>query len=89
MNAKPYFGERLRKRRRELDLTQAETAELIGMARQNYSPFEVGSKYPGDDYQAKLADILELPLLRLKSWIIIDKYGEEACKEVCKELKAL
>ena len=44
--AKSYFGENLRRIRREMGMTQKELAALISVTHSSISEWETGDKYP-------------------------------------------
>lgn len=55
-------GERLKKRREELELTQEYVAEVLGVSRQTISNWENSRSYPDIERIVKLSDIYELSL---------------------------
>lgn len=55
-------GERLKKRREELELTQEYVAEVLGVSRQTISNWENSRSYPDIERILKLSDIYELSL---------------------------
>lgn len=87
MSDNSYFGKRLAERRKELRLTQYQIAELLGMKRPNYRPYEMGDKYPAPKYQPALAEILGISENELKAWRVIDEFGPEVVQLACRVLK--
>lgn len=50
----------MKKRREELKLTQAEIAELIGIARSTYTNIERGEKNPSFEIMLKVKEVLKV-----------------------------
>ena len=59
---KKSFGKRLRKLRRNNDITQEELAEKIGMSSNFISQLERGINAPSFDVLAKLAEVFQVPV---------------------------
>lgn len=59
---KKSFGKRLRKLRRNSDITQEELAEKIGMSSNFISQLERGINAPSFDVLAKLAEVFQVPV---------------------------
>ena len=57
---KVKFGKRLRKLRRNMDLTQEELAERVGVSSNFIGQVERGTNAPSFDVLAKLAEVLEV-----------------------------
>src|SRR3546814_15153242 len=55
------FGRAIRARRKAQRLTQAETAQLLGVQTQTVSQWELGSKSPQPRFYTKLVEFLDLP----------------------------
>jgi DNA-binding XRE family transcriptional regulator len=49
----------LKKRRKELRLTQQEVAQRVGLKRQTYQNYENGKREPGIDVMKRLSDLFE------------------------------
>ena len=64
-NIKPLFGKRLRRLRRQADLTQEQLAERIGVSVEFVSNMERGINAPSFDTLEKLADSLKLKVSEL------------------------
>ncbi len=62
---KNQFGKRLRKLRRNSDITQEELAEKIGMSSNFISQLERGINAPSFEVLAKLAAALQVPVREL------------------------
>ena len=68
-------GERIRKRRKELNLRQGEFAKLAGVAQSTLSDIERGdSKLPSAAVLMRMAEVLKVT----QAWIITGKDGEIA-----------
>lgn len=50
------FGQKLTELRKQKNLTQAELAKILGVARTTYSSYEQGRRKPDDEIQKKIAD---------------------------------
>jgi transcriptional regulator with XRE-family HTH domain len=59
------FCQQIIARRKELDLTQADVAERLGIARPAYSAIEAGRKTPGLDTVERVANALQIPAIEL------------------------
>ena len=59
------FGKAIRRRRRELDLSQEELAERAGLHRNYISGIETGTRNPSLKNIEKLANALEISMARL------------------------
>lgn len=59
------FCQRIVERRRELDLTQAQVAERLGVKRPVYSAIEAGRTTPGLDVVERVANALEISAIEL------------------------
>jgi transcriptional regulator with XRE-family HTH domain len=59
---KVKFGKRLRKFRRNKDVTQEQLAELIGVSADFISQIERGLRSPSFENLQKLSEVLEVPL---------------------------
>jgi transcriptional regulator with XRE-family HTH domain len=59
------FGKAIRRRRRELDLSQEELAERAGLHRNYVSGIETGTRNPSLKNIEKLAKALEISIARL------------------------
>ena len=59
---KNKFGKRLRKLRRNSDITQEELAEKIGVSSNFISQLERGINAPSFEVLAKLAEVFEVPV---------------------------
>src|SRR5215211_3941729 len=55
------FGQRVRQHRRELDLTQEDFAQLVGIATETVSKIERGERRPSKHVAERMAQVLELP----------------------------
>ncbi len=53
------IGERIRQRRRQLDITQEELAEMISSTQKQISRYESNNALPGSDSLAELAKALQ------------------------------
>lgn len=53
------FADKLKEKRKEVNLTQKEIAEQIGIKQNTYSDWETGRTQPNLDYLSKLAHILD------------------------------
>lgn len=56
------FGYWLRRKRKALDLTQAQFAERVGCSKAAIRKFEAGERYPSQAMAERLAEILAIPL---------------------------
>ncbi|MFR4285576.1 MAG: helix-turn-helix domain-containing protein [Enterococcus italicus] len=56
------FGHRLMDLRKQKKLTQAEMADILGVARTTYSSYEQGRRTPDVDIQNKIADYFKVSL---------------------------
>jgi transcriptional regulator with XRE-family HTH domain len=56
----PNFGDVIRRRRRELDLTQEEVAARVKTSTPYVGHLETGQRHPSDKIVAKLAEVLGL-----------------------------
>lgn len=56
------FGHRLMELRKKKRLTQAELADILGVARTTYSSYEQGRRTPDVDIQNKIADYFGVTL---------------------------
>lgn len=56
------FGHRLMDLRKQKKLTQAEMANILGVARTTYSSYEQGRRTPDVDIQNKIADYFKVSL---------------------------
>src|SRR5215213_1138829 len=54
------FGQRLRQRRKELDLTQENFAQRVGIATETVSKIERGERRPSKHVAERMAQVLEL-----------------------------
>lgn len=54
------FGERIKKRRKELRLSQLETAERLGISPNHLSSLETGKSKPSYDVICNLCDVLNI-----------------------------
>lgn len=59
---KTMFGKRLRKYRRNKDLTQEQLAELVGVSVDFVSLIERGLSSPSFDTIQKMSEVLEVPV---------------------------
>ncbi len=59
---KNKFGKRLRKLRRNSDITQEELAEKIGVSSNFISQLERGINAPSFEVLAKLAEVFQVPV---------------------------
>ena len=59
------FGERLKHRRQDLEITQAQLAELLSVSRSAISNWEVGRNYPDLDILISLSEILQTSIDQL------------------------
>ena len=57
-----YQPEKLKARRKELNLTQKDIADLLGISYQAYSAWERGVKQPSKEKVKKLEQILDVPI---------------------------
>ena len=57
-----YQPEKLKARRKELNLTQKDIADLLGISYQSYSALERGVKQPSKEKVKKLEQILDVPI---------------------------
>jgi predicted ATPase/DNA-binding XRE family transcriptional regulator len=55
------FGQRVRQHRRELDLTQEDFAQRVGIATETVSKIERGERRPSKHVAERMAQVLELP----------------------------
>lgn len=55
----------LKRRRKELGLTQAELAEKAGIAQNTISGYEAGERFPSRDNLGKLAEALDCKISEL------------------------
>jgi len=56
------FGQKLTELRKQKNLTQAELAKILGVARTTYSSYEQGRRKPDDEIQKKIADYFGVSL---------------------------
>lgn len=56
--SKPTFGEIIRDRRRQMDLTQREVAHRAGTSTPYIGHLEAGKRHPSDTIVARLAEVL-------------------------------
>src|SRR3954470_24261045 len=54
------FGQRVRQHRRELDLTQEDFAQRVGIATETVSKIERGERRPSKNVAERMAQVLEL-----------------------------
>jgi len=54
------FGQRVRQHRRELDLTQEDFAQRVGIATETVSKIERGERRPSKHVAERMAQVLEL-----------------------------
>ena len=54
------FGDRLRARRGELDMTRAELAALLGISPSAVGNYETGVSFPKEEIMLRLFDCLEI-----------------------------
>src|SRR5690349_23501140 len=60
MQDEMIFGQRVREHRRELDLTQEDFAQLVGIATETVSKIERGERRPSKHVAERMAQVLEL-----------------------------
>jgi transcriptional regulator with XRE-family HTH domain len=58
MNDKPNFGQMIRDRRRQLELTQEELARRIQTSTPYIGHIEAGKRHPSDEILTRIADVL-------------------------------
>lgn len=81
------LGDNLRRLRTENSppLTQAEVAERLGILPHNYTPFETGSKIPGDEVIERLANLYQVSPEQLLEWkeadVIAKRFRPESIQQ--------
>ncbi len=58
------YGERIRQRRMELELTQVDLANLLGVSEMSVVGWEKGRAQPCPEYQRKLSSVLGVAFIR-------------------------
>ncbi len=61
---------RIRQARRELDLTQAEAAERLGISQNAWATYEAGNRSIGIETLERIAEILEKPI----AYFVVEDY---------------
>jgi len=61
-NLKHRVGKRLRKIRRNLDITQEQLAEAVGVTAESISNIERGKTAPSFETMEKIAEVLKVPV---------------------------
>src|SRR4051794_18077730 len=69
MNATMPFGQWLKQRRKELDLTQEELAERLGCSKIAIRKLEAGARRPSRQVAELLADLLKVPAIEIEAFV--------------------
>lgn len=88
MNVKKEFGEKIKKIRKKLKLTQEQLAEMIDISPRNLSGIEVGANFVKAETLEKILEALNITLEELFFNIEI-KNNRELLADIIKDVKSV